>query len=190
MGKLLAQQERYWKQRSKQFCLHEGDSNTHCFHQSASVKRKKNSTSRLRDSSGQWRKWNLGLEKVIFFADDSFPFFRANLQESSMISKYLKLYEKASGQMVNFHKSSISFSSSTDLENWHVICDFFGVQETRNQGKYLGLPSLIGNNKSQIFSFIKDKAWGRIRGWKRLMLLRAGKKILLKTIVQTIPFML
>ena len=72
----------------------------------------------------------------LFFAYDSFLFFKATMQESGEIKECLKLYEEASGQFMNFQKSSISFSC-----------------------KYIGLPSLMGKNKKEVFSFIKDKAW-------------------------------
>ena len=46
----------------------------------------------------------------LFFADDSFLFFKSNMQECGMIKKCLDAYERASGQVVNFQKSSIFFS--------------------------------------------------------------------------------
>ena len=64
----------------------------------------------------------------------------------------------ASGQLINFQKSSISFSSNTSKELEDEICSFFQVSRTEDHGKYLGLPSLVGKNKKEVFSFIKDKA--------------------------------
>lgn len=51
---------------------------------------------------------------------------------------------------------------------------------------FLGLPSLIGRNKSEAFEFIKEKAWNRTKGWRNKMLSNAGKEILLKSVVQTL----
>lgn len=123
----------------------------------------------------------------LFFADDSFIFFRATEQECYRLKECLDLYEKASGQKINFQKSSITFSSSVNEDTRSLVCDFLQVQETSNNGKYLGLPSLVGRNKSQIFSYVKDKVWSRIQGWKKKSLSRAGKEILLKTVAQAIP---
>ncbi|KAK2636708.1 hypothetical protein Ddye_031500 [Dipteronia dyeriana] len=123
----------------------------------------------------------------LFFADDSFLFFRDNLRESQCIKDCISLYEKASGQQINFQKSSISFSSNSSRLIINQICSLLDVQQTENHGKYLGLPSLIGRNKSQIFSFIKEKLWSRLQGWKKCFLSRAGKEILVKTVAQALP---
>ena len=66
------------------------------------------------------------------------------------------------------------------------MCIFLNVNEAVEHGKYLGLPSMIGRNKKEEFSFIKDNAGKRIQGWKRKLLSKRGKEILLKTVVQSI----
>ena len=55
-----------------------------------------------------------------------------------------------------------------------------------NHGTYLGLPSFIGRNKKKVFAFIKDKVWKQIQGWRKRSLSKAGKEILLKTVVHVI----
>lgn len=49
----------------------------------------------------------------LFFADDCYLFFRANMEEARCIKKCLYLYEKATGRQVNFQKLSIHFSRNT-----------------------------------------------------------------------------
>lgn len=48
----------------------------------------------------------------LFFADDSILFARANLQESSVIANIISVYERASGQKINYSKSEIYFSKN------------------------------------------------------------------------------
>ncbi|KAM7462241.1 hypothetical protein LguiA_030362 [Lonicera macranthoides] len=46
----------------------------------------------------------------LLFADDSILFFQASVNEALVVKECLTLYEKASGQMVNYSKSSILFN--------------------------------------------------------------------------------
>ena len=58
--------------------------------------------------------------------------------------------------------------------------------ETMNE-RYLGLPVFIGRSRSNVFSYLKDRIWQRIQGWKERLLSRAGKEILIKVVAQAIP---
>jgi len=51
---------------------------------------------------------------------------------------------------------------------------------------YLGLPSIIGKSKSQIFSYARDKVWKKLNGWKERTLLRVGREVLIKVVAQAI----
>lgn len=70
-NKLLAQQEVFWKQRSKQHWLKEGDCNSRYFHISASARKKRNSISQLKDQNGYWHTWDSGLADLLmsYFKD-------------------------------------------------------------------------------------------------------------------------
>ena len=48
----------------------------------------------------------------LFFADDCFLFFKASESEARLIKHILAAYSQGAGQLVNFNKSSISFSSN------------------------------------------------------------------------------
>ena len=50
----------------------------------------------------------------LLFADDSLLFCQAKKEEVHVINQSLKLYEDASGQCINFEKSSVFFSSNTE----------------------------------------------------------------------------
>lgn len=123
----------------------------------------------------------------LFFADDSVLFFKATENEAVRIRDMLQTYEMASGQAVNLAKSLIYFSPNTPVEFREKICQTFNVRENENLGNYLGLPTSIGRNKKEILSFVKDKVWKRIHSWKNRMLSKAGKEVLIKTVLQAIP---
>lgn len=51
----------------------------------------------------------------LLFADNCIIFGRANLVEWEKIQVFLSRYEKASGQLMNKHKTTICFSSNTSI---------------------------------------------------------------------------
>ena len=62
-----------------------------------------------------------------------------------------------------------------------------GVKAVESHPTYLGLPTIIGWSKKQIFNFFHDLVWKKIKGWKERSLSMAGRKVLIKSIVQSIP---
>ncbi|XP_030494621.2 uncharacterized protein LOC115710395 [Cannabis sativa] len=123
----------------------------------------------------------------MLFADDSYVFCRANTREADSIMELLHLYEQASGQRVNFEKSSVFFSSNTEASVRDFLCGQLGIYEADDNITYLGLPNIMGRKKTTILGFLKDKLQKRIQGWEGRLLSRAGKEVLLKTVAQAIP---
>ncbi|XP_019190015.1 PREDICTED: uncharacterized protein LOC109184468 [Ipomoea nil] len=123
----------------------------------------------------------------LFFADDSLLFFKANVQEASAIKQCLTRYENLSGQVVNYHKSSICYSKNTQDDSREEVAQILGVTQAPNFGKYLGLPSFVGRNKKAAFSYIEDKIRQRILSWNKKLLSQAGKEVLLKSVAQAMP---
>ena len=123
----------------------------------------------------------------LFFADDSILFTRATLQECSVVADILSTYERASGQKINFSKSEVSFSKSVEAGRRIEIRNRFGVREVERHEKYLGLPTVIGRSKKMVFNVLKERVWKKLYGWKEKLLSRAGKEVLLKSVIQAIP---
>ena len=123
----------------------------------------------------------------LFFADDSLIFCQASMLECQKIQSLLSCYEKASGQLLNMHKTSLFFSKSTHPNTLNQIKVSLGVQEVKQCEKYLGLPTLIGKNKKASFRYIKQRVWAKLQGWKEQLLSQAGREVLLKAVIQAIP---
>uniref|UniRef100_A0A803QQJ5 Reverse transcriptase n=1 Tax=Cannabis sativa TaxID=3483 RepID=A0A803QQJ5_CANSA len=123
----------------------------------------------------------------MLFADDSYVFCRANDNDSNKMLTLLHDFEYASGQKVNFSKSSVFFSCNTQLGVRALICQRMGIQEAGENSLYLGLPCIIGRNKNAVFGFVKDKVCKRILNWEGRFLSKASKELLLKTVAQAIP---
>ncbi|XP_019197734.1 PREDICTED: uncharacterized protein LOC109191563 [Ipomoea nil] len=123
----------------------------------------------------------------LFFADDSLLFFRATSGEAQSVKGCLDSYNAESGQLVNYDKSSIMFSSNTGTETREMVTACMGVRETADFGRYLGLPSVLGHNKSTTFRYIEEKVWERLGSWQHRFLSKAGKEVMLKSVAQALP---
>ncbi|XP_019158562.1 PREDICTED: uncharacterized protein LOC109155332 [Ipomoea nil] len=123
----------------------------------------------------------------LFFADDSFIFFKASVEEATNLKQLLKYYEKASGQSINLTKSSLAFSKNTPNPVRDQLSNILGIHHSGNNGNYLGLPMIIGRNKTEILKFIKNRIVSRIQGWNHRFISKAGREILLKSVLQALP---
>ena len=84
-------------------------------------------------------------------------------------------------------KSSVYFSSNTPNRQREEIVATLGVKQVKKFEAYLGLPMLVGRAKYQAFSYLKDRVWKKLQGWKGRMQSRAGKEVLIKVVAQSIP---
>ncbi|GJN25307.1 hypothetical protein PR202_gb13118 [Eleusine coracana subsp. coracana] len=94
------------------------------------------------------------------------------------------MYEECSGQMINKEKSSVMFSRNTKEEVKSAVMNKMGITAEVMNEKYLGLPVYMGRSRSKTFSYIKDRIWKKIQGWKERLLSKAGKEVLVKAVAQ------
>ncbi|XP_021726597.1 uncharacterized protein LOC110693730 [Chenopodium quinoa] len=67
------------------------------------------------------------------------------------------------------------------------LLSILAMRQVDKHEKYLGIPTIIGKSKKMVFSALKDRIWKKLSGWKEIFLSRAGKEILLKSVIQAIP---
>ena len=123
----------------------------------------------------------------LFFADDCLLLCRSNLAECEKIKELLAVYEATSGQMVNKDKTTLFFSKNTDEESQEVIKQSLSVPAIQHYEKYLGLPSFVGKNKKACFTLVMERIWAQMMGWKEKLLSQAGKEVMIKVVIQSIP---
>lgn len=75
----------------------------------------------------------------LFFVDNSLLFCKDNSIEWCNLISLLKLYEQASGQILNKDKTFIFFSQNTPHDVRQMIIQIAGIQVTESLEKYLGL---------------------------------------------------
>lgn len=59
-----------------------------------------------------------------------------------------------------------------------------GVSKSLGTRKYLGVLCMIGRKKKAIFNYLKDRIWKRIIHWSGRHLSKAGREVLIKSIVK------
>lgn len=65
LTEIYAQQEVFWRQRSKQLWLNEGDQNSKYFHATIKNRRKVNQNTTLKDDNGHTVQWGSGIEETM-----------------------------------------------------------------------------------------------------------------------------
>lgn len=111
------------------------------------------------------------------FADNTMLFGKATLENPNAHKWILELYARVSGQVINFDKSSISFSRNMTPGRRDQIAHILGVHVVENHGEYLGMPLVIGHTKQHIFSSICDRIWKKINAWRERTPSLVGKEV-------------
>uniref|UniRef100_A0A803NZS4 Reverse transcriptase n=1 Tax=Cannabis sativa TaxID=3483 RepID=A0A803NZS4_CANSA len=123
----------------------------------------------------------------ILFADDSYIFCKANEMEVASILRLLDIYERASGQKINFEKSLVFFSNNVQQDDRSYLCGLLGMAPASENSSYLGLPCTMGRSKNTILGFLKGKMIKKIQSWETRFLSKAGKEVLIKSVAQSLP---
>jgi hypothetical protein len=69
----------------------------------------------------------------------------------------LVVYEEASGQDINLHKSELFCSQNTPGDLKDLIANTLGFRQVFGNDKYLGLSSMIGRSKHVTFKFVENR---------------------------------
>lgn len=77
----------------------------------------------------------------LFFADDRMVFFRAKRRDCLHVRSCQVRNERAIGQMINFEKSSLTFSPNTTMQMTSDIKSIPSVEVVSGHKLYLGLPT-------------------------------------------------
>jgi hypothetical protein len=60
------------------------------------------------------------------------------------------------------------------------------IKEVKCHSKYLGIPTLVGQSRQQVFNFVQNRVWKKFKGWKGNHMSFATREILIKVVVQSI----
>jgi len=97
-----------------------------------------------------------------FFADDSLLFCKANTTACIHLKEIINSFCTLSGQLINFHKSSLVFSRNGTRTHKQTLAAIFNIPQRESIGKYLGCPTFQGKPKATTFTDIIAKATAKM----------------------------
>lgn len=79
-------------------------------------------------------------------------FCKATKEEITSLNNILGTYRNIFGQLINFLKSEVFFSSNTKQDKRYFIMLSLGVSKLIRTEKYLGLPPLLVEKRKQFLA--------------------------------------
>lgn len=122
----------------------------------------------------------------LFFADGTFLFAKAFLEETQIILAVLKIYENASGQQINLDKTQVFLSPNTPSSIRCLIERSFHIRRGAGCFRYLGYLFLVVSRKLNISNTSKI-IWTKLKGWKEKFLSKRENEVLSKAVARSIP---
>ncbi|XP_018514451.2 uncharacterized protein LOC108871905 [Brassica rapa] len=123
----------------------------------------------------------------LLFVDDSLFFCKAELCECEEVMKVVRTYDKASGQYINFDKSSLLFGKRINAATRQENKDALGIHNDGGMEKYLEIPKDISASKCKLFTFLKDSLMHRVNVWTGRWLSKGVKEVMIKSILLALP---
>ena len=123
----------------------------------------------------------------LLFADDSLFYCKERDEELGHIIRIIEEYSLASGQRVNYLKSSIYFGKHIPEKRRRLVKGKLGIEREVGEGVYLGLPESFQGSKVATLSYLKEKLGKKVLGWQSNFLSPGGKEILLKAVAMALP---
>ncbi|KAL0313070.1 UNVERIFIED_CONTAM: Retrovirus-related Pol polyprotein from type-1 retrotransposable element R2 [Sesamum radiatum] len=119
--------------------------------------------------------------------DDTLVFCEASTEGLTCVKIVLTTFEQASGLKINLLKSAMVVNRSVEVNKIEELAKILGVEVVARHDKYLGLPTLAGRSKRELFEGIKDRFWSKLNNWTAKQLSQASRAVLIQTVLQMIP---
>jgi hypothetical protein len=90
---------------------------------------------------------------------------KADLTNATSLQQFFDTYCANLGQLVSLSKSSMFFSPCTNSLLRAQICEARHIDIEALSNKYLGLPALLGADRSDYFQHFIERIIPQINGW-------------------------
>lgn len=123
----------------------------------------------------------------LFFADDLLLFAEARGDQLVCLKEGLKQFCCCSGQMINYQKSSIFFSSNVAEKEANRPSELLGIPMKKELDRYLGHHIVLKGRDRERHIVLLQKIQSKVAGWKLQCLSRAGRLTLAQSVLGSIP---
>ncbi|KAL0367583.1 UNVERIFIED_CONTAM: hypothetical protein Sradi_3648400 [Sesamum radiatum] len=100
------------------------------------------------------------------------------------IRRILGKLEVASSLKVNLEKSYVVFSKNAPVFGREALAEILGAHVEAKHDMYLGMPTVVGQSKREVFLNLKNRVWVRLQSWKCKNLSQEGKAVLIKSVIR------
>ncbi|XP_026410401.1 uncharacterized protein LOC113305597 [Papaver somniferum] len=118
----------------------------------------------------------------LLFADDILDFCKGNLHSLQNLKTMLNVYEKASGQCVNYAKRKFYYGGATYSRSI-AIANYLGMERSLFSDKYLGIQSKPGIVRHIHVRQVVEKIMDKLAGWKGKLLSFQARLVLIRTVI-------
>lgn len=109
------------------------------------------------------------------------------MENARVMKEVLDQFYVFSGHKVNASKSMIHFSMNTAVAIRTAITVVFKFQNTKDLGRYLGVPVFHSRVEKNTFQFVVDKVQAKLNGFDAKMLFMVGRIVLSNSVLLAIP---
>jgi len=109
-----------------------------------------------------------GSERIpcVHFADDCLLFWKADTKSCGQVKRLWDDFCRLSGQLINFQKSTLTFSNNANTTHRQLAGGTFNVNHSDSVGRYLGCPLFQNKPNRTTFHELLKKAMSKMDGWK------------------------
>jgi len=100
----------------------------------------------------------------LMFADDCLLFYKTNSNSCSILKNTLDKFYNLFGQLINFHKSAVTFSKNVSTAQKQTVMGILNIPQRDSLGKYLRCPVFQGKPLRTTFQDIISKATYKLKG--------------------------
>jgi len=129
------------------------------------------------------------VEKIpcLLFVDDSLLFCKTNLESCCHLNKLLSNFCQSSGYLINFHKSSLTFSKNATAHDRQIVSSVFNITHQDSLSKYLGCPVFKGRPNATVFIDLVNKTASKLQSWKTKHISKVGRVALIQANLESMP---